>query len=482
MKKAIIFTFAVITLTPFVTYAVSMWCPKFSAELLGESQVTGNIYRERLLVYKVSAGEGYEGLWKIDLFEQTNIYPHNIGVAINTTDRHEFGNGVYMTTQCMGGGNTIQCRSFATNMHLEVVNGQIRMQHTTDIHGEVDGDQMSWKFDLNSPFEPTVKGPIEKVTEQKVELSILMPTIKNHIFDDKEPVGELEIQLFAETTPDTYKNQVQWKMPQLEGSSLTFDNGTDGIGHKLKAIYTGLPASNADFGEQKLTALLKVGMCRAEETVDLKFFYSRDVKNNPEGIYPNWYYYYKQTPASKPNGQSINIKYADSAYDCDSPQVAGFFNESIDNNSIFICNLKKNLGAWFKQEVPLIYRFDNSTLIEEKTKTTFYIDSYASLVEHEAHHKEMYYMWRHGKSSTQIAIQDQDADGIPDALEMNMYLDPQQTLSWHNGPGDAFRNIIKYDEEILALEKNYFYSKYQYNLYDWAYPGANYPVPGHNYP
>ena len=68
MKKAIIFTFAVITLTPIVTYAVSMWCPKFSAELLGELQVMGNIYRERLLVYKVSAGEGYEGLWKIDLF------------------------------------------------------------------------------------------------------------------------------------------------------------------------------------------------------------------------------------------------------------------------------------------------------------------------------------------------------------------------------------------------------------------------------
>jgi hypothetical protein len=223
-------------------------------------------------------------------------------------------------------------------------------------------------------------------------------------------------------------------------------------------------------------------MCRAEETVDLQYFYSLDVKNNPEGIYPNWFYYYKQTPAAKPNGQNINLRYADTSYDCASPKVAGFFNESMDNNSIFICNLTRNLGSWFKQQVPLIYRFDRATLTEEKTTTTYYIDSYASLIEHEAYHKEVYYRWRHGKTPAKIAAQDQDSDGIPDDLELDMYLDPKQTLSWHNGPGDAFKNEIKHDEEILALEKNYFYNKYQYNQYDWAYPGANYPVPGHNYP
>jgi hypothetical protein len=63
-----------------------------------------------------------------------------------------------------------------------------------------------------------------------------------------------------------------------------------------------MPEDNSQFGKKKVTATLKVGTCTATESREVQFFYPPDLKNNPGGQYPNWFYYWKQTRRRSPAG------------------------------------------------------------------------------------------------------------------------------------------------------------------------------------
>lgn len=54
---------------------------------------------------------------------------------------------------------------------------------------------------------------------------------------------------------------------------------------------------------------MKVDGCTVEETKKVLIFYLRDEKNNPQGKYPNWYYYWRQTPAAMPFGQNVRLAF-----------------------------------------------------------------------------------------------------------------------------------------------------------------------------
>lgn len=76
----------------------------------------------------------------------------------------------------------------------------------------------------------------------------------------------------------------------------------DSRGPYLTVTYKLLPEDNDSFGEKTITARLRSGACKAEESKKIKVFYPSTAENNPGGLDPNWFYYWGQTPAAKPGG------------------------------------------------------------------------------------------------------------------------------------------------------------------------------------
>lgn len=117
--------------------------------------------------------------------------------------------------------------------------------------------------------------------------------------------GVLTMTLRAVVTPagkvGEAKPRVSFEVDGIGASTLTWDGAGDGsattiAGDKLESVatFTGLPASNADFGSK--TAKLKLDGA-VVETRTFEVFFPRDATNHPnpgQGTTPNWFFYWEQ--------------------------------------------------------------------------------------------------------------------------------------------------------------------------------------------
>jgi hypothetical protein len=331
---------------------------------------------------------------------------------------------------------------------------------------------------------------------KSVELIIVRPEDKSrHVFSDEyllsEHSNKLTLELEARTIPDKYADLVEWTIPEIEGSNRTItpaSMSTIPKGRKLTVVYKGLPEDYNEFGRKTVTAALKVDSCRIEKTREVQFFYPRDEKNNPEGKYPNWFYYWKQTPAARPFGQNVRIAYECEGIpskDCQCVQhgVIGQYNPYYSGyKTINICNLKTN--TWdpdtFFVQLPAVKLSMPSTLSGKKLKLLSYthIDTFAVDVMHEfTHFNNFHTFWPQGWKKSE----DNDEDDIPDRLEKGE--------DWENPDGleigFKFSPDMKQtywqdidlggDEELLTLEATYDYQVGTFDEYDWGKPGKNWP-------
>ncbi len=226
-------------------------------------------------------------------------------------------------------------------------------------------------------------------------------------------------------------------------------------GQKVDVLYENLPKDNNQFGRKKVTATLRVGACSATETREVQFFYPRDTKNNPEGKYYNWFYYWKQTPAAKPFGQTVDIEFGGTQFDaCKDFHVPAMFKPAYMYKTIHVCDLTAKLDNKFTERFPENQKRSVPATHTIKTYgTTTHIDSFAVIMRHEFVHFNAYHTWREGKTEAQMEAADTDLDGIPDSLEpgMGFTVGAYQTY-WGNDP-DWKR--MGGDEEILAYEAMY---------------------------
>lgn len=317
---------------------------------------------------------------------------------------------------------------------------------------------------------------------KSVELIIVSPEDKSrHVFSDEyllsEHSNKLTLELEARTIPDKYADSVEWTIPEIEGSHRTITPAlmsTIPKGRKFTVVYKGLSEDYKEFGRKIVTAALKVDSCRIEKTREVQFFYPRDEKNNPEAKYPNWFYYWKQTPAARPFGQNVRIAYECEgipAEECKCVQrgVIGQYNPYYSGyKTINICNLKTN--TWdpdtFYVELPAVKRSMPSTLSGRNFFNYTYIDTFAVDVMHEfTHFNNFHTFWPQGWKENE----DKDKDDIPDRLEkaMKFRSDMKQTY---------WREIdLGGDEELLTLEATHDYKVGTFDEYDWAKPGKNWP-------
>lgn len=326
------------------------------------------------------------------------------------------------------------------------------------------------------------KEPEECKNMKSVKLIIVSPEDKSrHVFSDEYIVSEhsnkLTLELEARTIPEQYADSVEWTIPKIEGSSRTITPASLSStpkGRKLTVVYKGLPEDNSKFGRKTVKATLKVDSCRIEETREVQFFYPRDEKNNPGGKYPNWFYYWKQTPAARPFGQNVRIAYQcegipGTECKCGQRGVIGQYNPFYSGHkTINVCNLRTN--TWdpdtFYVELPAIKRSIPSSLSGRNFFSYTYIDTFAVDVMHEfTHFNNFHTFWPQGWKESE----DTDKDDIPDRLEegMNFRPDMKQTY-WREFD-------LGGDEELLTLEATYDYQAGTFDEYDWGKPGKNWP-------
>jgi len=317
---------------------------------------------------------------------------------------------------------------------------------------------------------------------RSVKLMIISPEDKSrYVFSDEyllsEHSNKLTLELEARTVPEHYADSIEWTVPEIEGSTRTIvppSTSSTPKGRKLTVVYKGLPEDNNEFGRKTVKASLKVGSCRMEETREVRLFYPRDEKNNPEGKYPNWFYYWKQTPAARPFGQNVRIAYqcegipADKCV-CGQRGVIGQYNPYYsDYKTINVCDLKTN--TWdpdtFYVKMPAVKRSIPSTLSGKSYLDYTYIDTFAVDIMHEfTHFNNFHTFWPEGWKESE----DRDGDDIPDRLEPGMGFSPDLKQTYWQGVD------LSGDEEFLTLEATYDYKTGTYDEYDWARPGKNWP-------
>ena len=465
MKKILWLLFALAVWFPAPADAGSAQCARYQVRLEGTSSImSGSTYTEILEMHKKGEASGYDGQWQVDRFTQITAYPWQINPPLATVNRVDFGHGNWMTCSAHCAGNVLTNVCSGGQFYLDVNSSRIGLNITGVWIGRIEGDTATIQFVAGSP---TIVGRIHQPEKRNLNLDII-PQDDRFVFDASIP-GVLEMEFEARVNLSQYEDQVQWIIPEIEGSTCVLEPAS-AQGGKIKVTYKGLPEDNGQFGLKTIQAVVNAEGCRAEDSRQVKVFYSRDAKNNPDGRYPNWFYYWKQTPAARPRGQMVNIEYGGSTYDqCADPTCPAQFTPGAGHATIHVCDLGR-LGQDFQNRYPVLSLQPPYHLGWE---TSRHIDTFARAVIHEFVHWQCYHNFRYGRTLEQMKAADSDRDGLPDTAEPQFHFDPS-VFQTHMAAHPELKKIGG-DEEWLAYTSMSEIPMGIYNRYDWGKPGSQWP-------
>lgn len=457
-------------------------CPELSVYLEGSSTTMGVVYTERLTMHKVSGGRGYDGKWLIDEFEQQMDYPWELRpTAPSTSGRIDMGLGMWMNNVSRQvGPRTLLVTSTAGNYQLDVVGGKVGLAATGRFSGSISGDEMTFKFDPDSPTEPVLKGKIVRggqAGDLELGISVMNDAHGGKFCYSTDTPATLQLVLEARVTPSERASEVEWILPEIPGS-VRLVEPVDARGPYVTVTYKVLPEENDSFGDKTITARIRAGVCKAEESRTIKVFYPSTAENNPGGRDPNWFYYWGQTPAAKPGGHTVNLVYGGHPYSfChwEGEGITGFFAPlHYQHRTAYICDLTAIGGSAMSNRFPLLSRTQPPNIrgVLDGWRTTTYIDTFATTVMHENEHIQIYEKWKMGKTVAQLEAEDDDKDGVPSAREPEFGFDPARKQTWL-AFGETAR--IGSDEEWLCFESMRRHVPGSLDKVDWSRPGKQWP-------
>jgi len=276
------------------------------------------------------------------------------------------------------------------------------------------------------------------------KLEIIAPLIySQHTYSAGNP-GELTIDFIGQATPSSLNDQIEWSM-QAIGSSNLITPPESRIGPDVTFMYQNLPPWNDDFGKKWIIASLPE--YNVADTVNILIFYDK-YANNHTGLLPNapnWYYYWKQTPAT--HGVS---RYGG---DCTGGNGYYLFGES-----------------WFH----ICPHAAESDQVPCSGQTVDGIDLFAVTCRHEEQHRLDYWnLWQypHGGYIPGLDLDpdpppgDPLGDWLPDADEPGLGFDP---MKWDTD-GDNYK-----DFEDRGFDRECDWTPGDADDYDWANPGHQY--------
>ncbi|HBA83327.1 MAG TPA: hypothetical protein DCZ95_04450 [Verrucomicrobia bacterium] len=284
-------------------------------------------------------------------------------------------------------------------------------------------------------------------------------------FNDANP-GVCEVPCFATVQPNTpeiqeeLRGKINWTIDSVEESSLSWQNGAEGGGvgeydslnadWRERAIFTGLPSDNDQFGVKNVTVSNVKG---SSQCGSAKLFFARDEYNHPgadSGVTPNWYYYWQQG--------AVGGGLGDFHYGGTYGDVRGKYDSNTDTLYIYF------LAPGSKVAVSVTHKYTNLNFnigIDADG-----IDAVAGTVRHEKKHRWIFQNW-----STQA---DSDGDSVPDAQEgIAPYYFRNGDPDTYNLASSIHGSYSSYgDQEFLCrMDEKSFVSD---RTKDWAYPGKQY--------
>lgn len=255
-------------------------------------------------------------------------------------------------------------------------------------------------------------------------------TDNNFTFNDATP-GVCNVTGWGTTGVLEMDPELQWSISGITGSTLTSEP-PDRKGPNITFTYTTLPSSWVAWKNLYLTH--PAVSCMDYQLVEI--FFSRDATNNPEGINPNWYYYWSKTGAS-----SGTHHYNPGLLDADGQYTFG-------DNFFEIGPSAKN------QDVGLVVKGDG-------------IDNFGSTCLHEKAHMD-YYFSAWDPYNPNLDRDENVGDGLKDGDEPG--------LTGLNGqpynPNKIDTNGDMYaDDEDYARKFENTWEVESHDYEDWANPG-----------
>ena len=316
---------------------------------------------------------------------------------------------------------------------------------------------------------------IEKPELVKDKWNYELKDKKNYLYDGTDK--KLEITAYTKHWLNGKEEDKELKWEIKPNDNGLFKNVTITQGKREKFEATQLPEKNDDFGNKYIKAKYIDNDCECEsDTTGVTLFYSvavnknDDAKNNPEGKYPNWFYYWKQTPAW------IEI-YAWKYYDDNLPPPLSGGATSVGEVARFERDIDQIIiSRWACNRT-------YGTVAEGGWR--FGLDCFATGIRHENYHRTELNAWWGKHMVNHSIFKDCDLDMVPNSVEESLKGCrtgcPGGPLPFNKFSCDDRPKNLADTSEVSDLEINAYRVGWQQwkvgqgDKYDWGCPGKQCP-------
>jgi hypothetical protein len=280
---------------------------------------------------------------------------------------------------------------------------------------------------------------------------ITAPANLDKVTFDSSATGILSITATGTVNPlPAYQDSLIWSITPIAGCSLLV-SPPDARGQTVDFTFRHLPSDNDEFGNKYIKASLP--RWNLAESVLVQVFFTKYASNHPLASHPewpNWYYYWRYTPAMVVAPQEFG---GDSCL----AGRAGYYDAPRLESKFHICDSAATIS----------YSYCDSTNWDG-------IDLFAATERHEnEHYVDMWTFWPNGYN--QAADMDPPVypdtiygDLVPDTLE-GTYLYPNFNRFLKDSDNDGY-----IDFEDLGYDQECTWIKGTADSVDWANPGHQY--------
>ncbi|RRS30669.1 MAG: hypothetical protein P794_06130 [Epsilonproteobacteria bacterium (ex Lamellibrachia satsuma)] len=450
---------------------------------------------------KVHKSGDIDGRWKISKWVVHTTMP--MPTTVNMEQDYDFtvpkSVGLHGRFHMSMHGNEMVQTLINSHLYLDIENNRIGLKKTNLWIGEIYDNLVSLQFfqpeqlkkrgyrfqQKGEEFPSTlltgfITGKKSKGTEGDIEIVFPDSDNENNVIFGPYNPAVAAITARIKSSKPLPEGSYTWSIDTIESTEVKIiGNG----GKQVVFHFKGLPEYNSQFGKHHITVKYRSAdaQCTGKAENILKLFYPAFASNHPsrnskEKSMPNWFYYWKQTPAAKPHGDNVRLLYGGrTACNCNKEDVVACYETGSFNKVLYLCDLSR---AKFKGRMqttyPVLDRSKQPPLLG--WQTTEYIDTYAVSLIHEYQHYLDEMRWDREKSKAQINAQDKDHDGIPDIEEAGLKFDSEKYQTYQPTYRDNNGSIVSLDvggdEEWLAYESMRDYHPGIYEHYDWGCPGT----------
>jgi hypothetical protein len=244
-------------------------------------------------------------------------------------------------------------------------------------------------------------------------------------------------------------DRLKWEMEERGEKLFEFDKAQ---GESVTASATALPQKVDAFGARQVIERLEDGPCTCTQKHSVRLFFARDEKTNPEGLVPNWDFYWQQTVAGRGFPHKVVPVIPSSWAHQDAPNALARYDAGVD--IIFVRAAFPQIGCVSRPSGDV----DKG------------IDCYAQTLRHETRHRSEFLSWWGPKLEKYSWAQDPDVDYVPSNVEDQWGCNWLAQQSCPSLPAHLLALGVM-DIEATAYAEGWKWKPGDANSVDWGCPG-----------